>query len=205
MRIVREPIPFPQETVTRQDAVRRQLSTAIDLILGNGDAVSANVLTWAATEVLRGVATARGINTFLGSLEDRIKPQHLKDWRNILREHYNYFKHSDRDPDLVITDFTPEATTWPLLGACRDYFEIYKSRTWPMLVYQLWFFCRNPNMLIDEGSGLVSTMSPRLGDPAGKPLGDSVRGAFEMLDNGRKHPELLDGLGPNWLASIERN
>ncbi|WP_426265147.1 hypothetical protein [Sphingomonas sp. PWP1-2] len=194
---------FPQEIVTRQDAARRQLTTAIDLVLGIGDAVSANVLAWSAVEMLRGVAKARGVDTFSGQLEDRIKPEFLRYWRNILKEHYNYFKHADRDPEGVITDFTPESTTWTLFGGVLDYVHIYKTRTWSMLVYQIWFLSRHPEITLDETAEMVSALAPGLRYPAGKPLDEAVQAAFEMVDNGRKHPELLAQLGPAWLKTLE--
>ena len=183
MPLDRVPVPFPQETLARKDVARRQLSTAISLVLGNGDAVSANVLTWAATDILRGVAQFRKIDTFAATLEDRVKPEYLKDWRGLLREHYNYFKHSDKDPEKEITDFTPEATTWALFGACIDYVSVFKTRTWAILVYHMWFISRHPGITMEETQKLAVNLSPKLGFPAEKPLEESVKLAFEMLEN----------------------
>lgn len=194
---------FDRETLTRRDVARRQLSTAITFVLGNGDAVSANVLTWAATEVLRGVADHRGVQTFNATIEDRIKPEYLKDWRYILKDHYNFSKHADRDPERVVEDFAPEATTWILFGACHDYKAIYAKQTWAMIVYQIWFLCRHPEITVDEGKDMVVKLEPGLGYPAGKPLRASVQYALEMIENGRKFPHLLNELGSRWLDTIE--
>jgi hypothetical protein len=191
------------EVVTRQDAARRQITTAIELILGGGDAVSANVLTWAATEMLRGVAEHRGVETFHATLESRIKPEFLRQWRDILKSHYNYAKHADRDPERVVEDFSPEATTWALFGAGIDYATLYGKRTWPMLVYHIWFLCRHPEITVDEGRTLAEKMAPGLEYPKDRPLRAAVAAAMEMITTGRKHPEVLDALGPGWLATIE--
>ena len=201
--IERQPHGFPVEVVSRKDAARRQICTAIDLVLGNGDAVSANVLTWSAAEILRGVGFHRNLGTFTSKLEDYIKEEYLKDWRFLLKDHYNYFKHADRDPERVVSDFTPEATTWALFGACNDYNIIYEVRTWSMLVYTLWFSCRHPDIMEGEGVRMVDALSAGLNYPEKKPLAKSVEAAFEILRIGRKSPSVLSGLGQHWLRTLK--
>lgn len=198
-----EETEFPKETVTRQDTARREIVTAIDLVLGGGDAVSANVLTWAALEVLRGVATARGIETLTAELEDRIKPQAIKMWRELQKGHYNYFKHADRDTDRVVDDFRPEATTWALHSACIDYSRIYETYTWSMIVYKIWFLCRYPDIAMDSGQELVGVSARSLGYPEGKPLVEAIKPAWEMIKTGRANPWVLDKLPGAWRSKLE--
>jgi hypothetical protein len=150
---------FDELQITRQSAARQQIDTAIELFLANQDPVSINVLTWAAVEMLRGVATARGVETFNAMLEDRIKPEYLKEWRSVLKGHYNFFRHSDRDPERIITDFRPEATTWALFGACHDYVRIYGTRSLAMLVFQQWFLCRHPKLAMPPLTEILPALS----------------------------------------------
>lgn len=191
------------QRIYRKDAAKRLITTAIELVFANGDAVSTNVLTWSATEMLRGIASASSVQTFHAELELRIKPDYIKDWRHALKGHYNYFKHADRDPERVIEDFSPDATTWALFAAQIDYNAIYKTRTWPMLVYHLWFMCRYPSITYDKARELVDTLAASLDFPADKPLGQSVGAARQMLLSGRKYPEVMQALGPDWLKGIE--
>jgi hypothetical protein len=153
--------------------------------------------------MLRGVAEAKEIQTFHGTLEERVQSERVKEWRNILKSHYNYFKHADRDPERFIEDFSPDATTWALFAAQVDYYTIYKKRTWPMLVYHIWFLCRYPSIVYDEGKEFVELLSRGLNFPEGKPLREAVAEASKMIENGRKNPEILRALGPSWLAIIE--
>ncbi len=191
------------EIVTRQDAAKRQITTAIELVFGRGDAVSANVLTWSASEMLRGVASAKGIQTFHTNIEMRVREEYIKEWRNILKSNYNYFKHADRDPERVIEDFSPEATTWALFAAGVDYYSIYGKRTWAMLVYHVWFLCRHPNITYEDARELVDKISPSLDYPQGQPLNQAVSAGMQMLESGRKYPEVVAALGDAWLARIE--
>ncbi len=50
----------PKETVTKLDAARRQLHTAIRLFFANEDMVSVHTLTRASHEILRTLLSAKG-------------------------------------------------------------------------------------------------------------------------------------------------
>ena len=135
--------------LSRRQVAREEIETSIDLIVEEGSPVSAHLLAWAAIDVLRGVAMNRGEETFLERLETIIRDEKIKVWRSVLRSHYTFAKHADRDPEREVEDFNPESTHLTLLAAITDYGTIYKQLTLPMYLFRGWMFVRNPHMLVE--------------------------------------------------------
>lgn len=190
---------------TRRYAARSQIETAIELFLRRSDPVSAHVLAWSAVEMMRGVAMARNIPTFHEQLEDWIKPEGLKFWRDRLKTHYNYAKHADRDPERIVDDFKPEFTGNILFAACFDYNLLYLQRTWRMTVMQSWFFCRNPKFAKEPLLSALPAIAEEMGNPVGERFRESTTGAVEIMKVGLKNFDfLLERSGQSWLKDLER-
>lgn len=100
-------------------------------------------------DVLRGVAEAQGTETFLARLEMHIRPEKIKMWRDVLRSHYTFAKHADRDPDRTIDDFNPDSTHLALLAAITDYGTLYKQLTMPMYLFRGWVLAHSPQLLLE--------------------------------------------------------
>lgn len=185
---------FERLTVTRQQAARAEIDTAIELLFDGGSPVAIELLTWASVEMMRGLAEHRQLQTFQGSLEDRVKPEMLKEWREILKGHYNFFKHGDRDPERVSHDFMPEAVTYPLFGACVDYQTIYGRSTFAMMNYTAWFMARHPSYVAPEVAEAVSSIGSQLGHPEGRPFRASLDQVAENYRDGKRRPSLVSNM-----------
>ncbi len=98
--------------ISKLDAARRQLRTAITLWFNNGDPVSVYALAFAAYEIFHMVSVKRDPHRrelfFDTSI---IKDEYRREWRGHIRREANFFKHGDRDPEAVI-DFNPEMSQW---------------------------------------------------------------------------------------------
>jgi hypothetical protein len=94
-------------TLTKIDAARRQLKTALELWFADAEPVSIHQLAFAAYEVIHFVAKSKDPNTELIFDSFIIKDEARKKWRAILAEESNFFKHADRDPDGSI-EFAPD-------------------------------------------------------------------------------------------------
>lgn len=84
--------------LTKLDAARTQLYTAIELFFSSADPVSVFTLVSAAHGVLRDVASARGIkNSFKDSplIADSERAAYLK----AVHAPQNFFKHANTDPN----------------------------------------------------------------------------------------------------------
>ena len=182
---------FDRITVTRRQAARAEIDTAIELLFDDGAPVAIEVLTWAAVEMMRGLAEHRQLQTFQATIEERVKPEALKRWREILKGHYNFFKHGDRDPERISEDFMPEATTYPLFGACVDYQTIFGRSTFAMMSYMSWFMARHPAILVPEASDLAADFAAHLDHPEEKPFRQSLKRVAENCKDAKRRPWLV--------------
>lgn len=118
--------PKPHELkklpITKLDAARRQLETAITLWFHEADPVSIHTLTMAAHGILRAINRKRGGRPMMGEPNPRIRPGFEKEWANVVSEASNFFKHGSRDP-LGTLHFAPESNMPLLFDACAVFME----------------------------------------------------------------------------------
>jgi hypothetical protein len=110
-------IPPKIITVTRQDAIHRQLNTAIYLWFNDADIVSIHTLACASLDMADDLAKHRGMPSLLfsnmtkGEITMAVTPR-------------NFFKHADRDPEHVL-DFPPDQTEFHMYFAICTYEKLY--------------------------------------------------------------------------------
>lgn len=121
--------------ISKLDAARRQLETAVNLYFHEGDPVSIHALTSAAYEVLRDINDGRPM--IKDWMKDYIKPEFLKEFRNNVNEAQNFFKHADRDAAKTLL-FEPGTTQIWLMDACLTYKRIAEERVPLLEVFKLW-------------------------------------------------------------------
>ena len=127
-----------QLQVSKLDAARRQLETAIRLYFHEADPVSIHTLTAAGYELLRHLKKKAGGELMLKDwLLEGVKPEFRREVADSLNEAQNFFKHSDRDSSATL-DFNPEQTEWLLLDACDAYRKLASELVPALRVYQLW-------------------------------------------------------------------
>ena len=200
----REAREYAKITLDKKIVARAQLDQSIELALRHNNPVASNTLAWAAVDVLEALARQRGVEGFYKEMEIGIKPEFLSLWYNILKNGYNFSKHADRDPDGLIDDFRPEAVTWTILGGCLTYNRVFGTRSWNMLVFQMWFNCRNPHILAEDSRELADRLAPGFEYPDGRAFVDSTAPAVEILETGQKFPQLMAAkLGGNWASQVE--
>src|SRR5580704_11433462 len=96
--------------ISKLDAARRQLRTAITLWFNNDDPVSAHTLACAAYEIVHAVSKARDPNRPDLLIDSaKVRPDKRREVNALLRDGANFFKHADRDPNGMI-EFDPILT-----------------------------------------------------------------------------------------------
>lgn len=135
--------------VSKLDATRRQLETAVRLYFSEADPVSIHTLVSAAYQVLSDVNKAHGGSPMLKEqIPTWVRPDATDEAKRRLNEAANFFKHADRDHDEVL-EFAEEPTELLLYDAVRKYREL-TGETVPVLgVYDAWFW-------LGPGAHLVS-------------------------------------------------
>ena len=98
----------PTISVSKIEAARRQLGTALDLWFSDGDPVSVHTLAFAAYDIIHAVSKKRNPNRRDLLFDSRrIKDEGRSEWSILLKTPSGFFKHARNDPEGTI-DFAPE-------------------------------------------------------------------------------------------------
>jgi hypothetical protein len=135
----------PQDgiTVTKLDAARRQIDTAIHLWFAESDPVSIHTLTAAARRITLDLSTHR--KKHLGLFDTSfIRKGMEKDYKKTLREAETFFKHAKDDPDAQLT-FHPGFTEAYLLDSLLAFHILTGSSTFLMSAFHFRFLLFHPD------------------------------------------------------------
>jgi hypothetical protein len=133
--------------LSKLDAARRQLETAIILYFNDADPVPIHALTAGAYDVIRDINVHRGgapVYIKDGLLQS-VKPERQEEVRVKINEAQNFFKHANRDPDKVIK-FRPGSTRFLLLEACQKYHELTSELPPLMDLFCRWMMLEVPEL-----------------------------------------------------------
>ena len=145
--------------VTKLDAARRQLKTAIDLWFYGGDPVAVHTLSFAAYEVIHFVSRDKGRTRDLLLDTLIIKPEHLRDWQKRLKEASNFFKHADRDPNGEL-DFNPLLNNFLILFSILGLDLMALKKNSSEVAFIFWLGITRPSYLTDLGKKELAKSFP---------------------------------------------
>ncbi len=134
-------------TISKLDAAKRQLETAIRLYFHNGDTVSIHTLTAAAYNVIRDINNHRGGSPMWAKdiFLDFVKPEHKRTFRKKINHAENFFKHANVDPEEVLK-FNPEQTEILFIDAVSQYYKL-TGETPPLLsAFRIWFLAHHRDL-----------------------------------------------------------
>jgi hypothetical protein len=132
--------------LSKLDAAKGQLETAICLWFSSGEPVSIHTLAAAAHQILHDLGKSKGTPTTLRGLP-MVRPEYKKYVRKLVSSYENFFKHADSDAaDTLI--FNPAATEIFIFDAVRVYVALTRQSTPILFTFTTWFLIRNPSLLI---------------------------------------------------------
>ena len=132
--------------VTKLDAARRQLETALTLWFHEADPVSIHTLTGAAYKLLYDINTKAGGPPMMPDGK-YIRPEYIKEWRKILYRAQNFFKHADDDSTDTLF-FAPQMTQILMLEACERY-QAHAHEQRPLMeLFILWLSLHEPRLFL---------------------------------------------------------
>lgn len=129
--------------ISKLDAARRQLETAILLYFNEADPVSIHTLAAAAHEILRNLGAMTSSPMLLERSMEQLPPELRDAIQKGMRIPQNFFKHADRDADELL-DFAPGLTELALLDAIVKYMELTGEQTLLLRAYEKWFEIQKP-------------------------------------------------------------
>jgi len=131
--------------ISKTDAAKRQIETAIRLWLFCGDPVSIHTLTSAAHQVLHDIGKKRGTPATLRELPG-VRPDCVQRLRRLVSHYENFFKHAERDPGALL-DFNPAATEIFMLDAVITYERLTQEVVPMFSTFKAWMFIQQPQLL----------------------------------------------------------
>ena len=121
---------------SKLDAARAQINTAIKLFFLDECPVSVHTLSSASYTILYDVSK-KSDSDFHFEMDVRIKPEHLREWKDAVNKASNFFKHADRDPDAKI-EFEVATNELRLMNCCWGYADLTKEFTPEMSIFMGW-------------------------------------------------------------------
>ena len=138
--------PLTTLRLTKLEAARRQLRTAIVMFLEDRDPVSIYALASAAQDVLRGLLKAKGKEAISVKDSDFVKPEWLTLWRRSLNQYQNFLKHADEDPDEVL-EFKLDLLPVTLIDCVRMYSALTGQMIREGAAFMTWYTRQYPDRL----------------------------------------------------------
>jgi hypothetical protein len=179
----------PFEIVTKPEAARRQLATAIRLCLAGGDAVSIRTLACAAHEILTVLVATKGGRSLL--LDNPLYSAEMKKGiRRGFKGPYNFFKHADRDAGARLR-FRPLLVEGIIADAIFMYGRVTGHYFPEAIVYILYFFTVYASEFGDLP--LVAEVRKRFAEMEEPPR---ARKDFHLLLPGEQPDDTVDPRGP---------
>ena len=141
--------------ISKLEAAKRQLKTAIMLWFYDGDPVSAHSLAYAAYDVIHAVSKERNPNRPDLLLDSRdIKPDARKQFNEAFREAGNFFKHADRDP-LATLQFSPGITEIFIYYAIWGLQFAGEQLANEFVIFQNWLAVTRPEMMSEDARKVI--------------------------------------------------
>jgi hypothetical protein len=175
--------------VTKIDAARRQLITAIRLFFDGGDPVSVYSLASNAWEVIDVLCTSSGVESFSKQARENLPAGHtLKYYIN--EPCRNFFKHAEQDPNPDSSVELCETNVAAILFlAVEDYIRFRQGGPVEAQVFQLWFIAVFPEKVTEDDPVAQSILeSAKLAFPGMATLAssDKIEMGRQVLEAARK-------------------
>ena len=134
-------------SVTKLDAAKRQLRTAIRLWFQGGDPVSIHTLAFAAYEIIH--VLSKKHDQWRRTLifdSDWIKDEYRPEWNRAVKGSANFFKHAKIDSDASI-DFYPSQTLLFLMASASGLAIMKQKQEKEELAFFYWLCFHQPNWI----------------------------------------------------------
>jgi len=126
--------------ITKLDAVKRQLETAITLWFQDADPVSIHTLVAAAREILVALnkgGEPMGVDKMTTDLSEK------EELKKTITKAQNFFKHGKKDPKTIL-HFNPENNRFYIIESVHKYREIAKENPTIMAAFILYQMISHP-------------------------------------------------------------
>jgi hypothetical protein len=135
-----------QIKISKLDAAKRQLETAIRLYFNFGEPISIHTLACAAFEILSDL-NKHNVGSPMGLSDYIIREEYKDRYKQMIRKPQNFFKHANRDPERAI-DFNPDVTPFYIYDAIQKYQEMTRELVSYFRIFRSWYCAQNIDMFL---------------------------------------------------------
>jgi hypothetical protein len=133
--------------ISKLDAARRQLRTAITLWFNDDDPVAIHALAFASYEILHAVSKKRDPNRRKLVFDSDLFPEEFRKELKIgFKKAAHFFKHADRDPEAII-EFNPIMSECFIIFAITALQVCGESIGVEEIAFLLWIHIHKPHLL----------------------------------------------------------
>lgn len=132
--------------VSKQEAAKRQINTAIKCFFNDEDILSIHTLACAGLGIIEDLARKKHQPTSFSAIIDLVIPERRREIENLFKKPQNFLKHADRDPDDIL-EYNPDLIDVYILLSCLSYQELTHEFSPEMKIYMLWFSFVYPNII----------------------------------------------------------
>lgn len=136
--------------ITKLDAARRQLCTAIELWFSDGDPISIHALAYASHEIIHRAYRRRGLSNLLYD-SSVLTDKQRKEFPILLKQSANFIKHAAREAEVGEKTFFNSAATdlfliFSAIGLQRMGEKLNETES----AFMFWLYLHNPGWFIEE-------------------------------------------------------
>ena len=144
--------------ITKIEAARAQLKTAIELWFHDGDPVSIHTLACASHQIINDInaITADGNLIFDSTV---INDNKRKDWIKRIKADCNFFKHANNDATNII-EFDINTSEFYFMFSLKGLMNIGVVGNVAETAYFKWFMLHNPELVTELGNEHIIKSTP---------------------------------------------
>ena len=133
--------------ISKLDAARRQLLTAIRLYFNHGDAVSIHTLAAASFKITQNLcdSNTEHKDSLTKWTDELVKPENKQILWKKFHETANFFKHAKQDSDAVL-DYNPDQTEHLLYFAVYQYQQLTNEYSPEIHLFSAWYMLNYPSV-----------------------------------------------------------
>jgi hypothetical protein len=145
-----EDTKFP---ISKLDAAKRHLKSALELWFAEGDPISIHTLIVAAYDIIHTVSRRKGAYDLIYD-SDMIKDEYRREWASSVKSHANFFKHADHDPDEII-QFSPFENEFFFLYCAKALYQTGELLSVELRAYLTWLEIFRPKFIKEHAIGRI--------------------------------------------------
>lgn len=147
--------------ISKLDAARRQLDTAIELWFREADPVSIAALVFNASQIIQDVNEKSGnkhVTTLAMAQRLAARPEHVGEIMRLWKKPVAFLKHANRDPHDIL-EFRPDATEMTIVLAIHGLGLLGEQGSDLINAFNLWQALHKPEIFLEGANPIEKSFS----------------------------------------------